>query len=246
MSEYQSLPRKNNSLPDNTFQQNNKKAPKNYRSTGNAYTWQKTWQLILTKPSEESFEEILGDPQAEIKRALTWAFIVGIISSFATIIRLLIYGQTSPLFNTDIGSAKSFGNFTISPFTFTIDPFDDNILNMLTGLVFGLIIGSAIIHIFAKLFGGQGKFRDLVYARASYEAPLSMFAILGSLIPVIGIFIFVFFGFYKFVLEIIAVKTVYRLGWFKAIASIYTLVVLVIGFVFSLSLLLIIVDYLNK
>lgn len=48
MSEHQSLPHEYNSLSDNLFQENNKKPPKNYRSTGNSYTWQKTWQLILT------------------------------------------------------------------------------------------------------------------------------------------------------------------------------------------------------
>lgn len=220
MSEHQSLPHKDNSLPDNAFQENNKKSPKIYRFTGNSYTWQKTWQLILTKPSEERFEEILGDPQVGIKRALIWAFIVSIISSFATIIRLLVYGRTPRLFMVGSSDGLRIG----------FNYFNDNVYNVLTGLIFGLIIGSAVIHIFAKLFGGQGKFRDLVYARTSYEAPLNMFAIFGSLIPVIGIFIFLFFGFYKFVLEIIAVKTVYRLGWVKTISI--SLAVLAIGFMF--------------
>lgn len=185
-----------------------------YRSTGNTYTWQETWQLVLTKPSEESFEEILGDPAGGMNRAVTWMFVVGLIAGVASFIGQLVFGAASfAMLGGGEDAAASTGFSLIC----------SAMLIPLTGVfaVIGLIIGTGFVHIIAKLFGGQGDFDHMAYATASYSAPLTVISALLNIIPFLGACLSGLLGLYQLVLQVMAVKVVHKFGWFQAIMTVF-------------------------
>lgn len=196
-----------------------------YRSTGNSYTWQETWQLVLTSPSEETFEEILGDPAGGMNRAVTWVFVVGLIGGIASLIGQIVFGAAS-------FAAFGGGNDAAASTGFTVICGAIMIPIGAVLAVIGFIIGTGIIHLIAKVFGGQGDFDDMAYATASYSAPLGIITSLLSIIPLLGSCLAALLGLYQLVLQVMAVKVVHRFGWFQAIVTVFAPVIFVFMLVF--------------
>lgn len=201
--------------------------------------WFSVWMKAVSKPSEQTFVEIIQSPDATTKTALLWVFIVGTISGVFQAFLQAIYGfmgttpqipgleqfsQPSPV------SSDPTAILTAMVITICISPITGAIS------VLGFALGTAIVQWVAKLFGGVGSFDNLAYAIAAISVPFTLvylvLALLGA-IPYVGLcFSLISFGvgIYALVLQVMAVKAVNQFSWGAAIGSVF-LPGLVVAFV---------------
>lgn len=115
-----------------------------------AYKWHEVWLWVMSQPSVRTFQAVLQDENASIKRAFSWVFVSGAIGS---LIFLLL---TMPLTTEFIAIA----GFVIAIVGFT--------------MVFIFVIGLRILQAIAMRLGGTGTYNDLYIVAAAYAAPLAL------------------------------------------------------------------------
>lgn len=92
--------------------------------------------------------------------------------------------------------------------------------------VLGFAINAAIVQWVAGLFKGTGNYNQLIYAIASFSAPISLVSGLVSalsFIPYVGMCFSVLsfaISIYTIVLMVMAVKGVNKFGWGEAVGSV--------------------------
>ena len=173
---------------------------------GESLSWIDIWIKALTQPSEESYVEIINDPQASSKKANTWVF----LAAFVAFVISILFGA---VFSTDLyGGIGGLGFGWIFGTMICAGP--------VSGVfaVLGLIISSGIIQAIAKALGGEGEREQLVFVMAAYVAPISLISTFIGSIPYVSILGWVV-SIYAFVLNVIAVKATNKFSWGKAIAS---------------------------
>jgi hypothetical protein len=181
------------------------------------FTWSEVWTMVLSKPSTETFETVLRDPQASRQRAFNWMFITGTI---AVILQQIVISML-PVYSRAYGSS---GLMTV---------------------VCGLVLGGAMVVLFfalsyglmqfiAQSLGGTGSYGEFYYASAAFAAPLMMvnvaltpFASSGSTAFAL---VSLALSLYQLALTGMALRAVNQFGWGKAIGSIvlYIIVAVVI------------------
>ncbi len=194
--------------------------------------WWEVWIIALARPSVETFESLVRDPNASTSKAYTWVFITGLIgSAISMLAQLLLPGAStlSSVEESEMGAA--FGSSLVTLIC----------LVPLSALfsVLGLMIRAGITQLIARALGGTGTYSRLVYAFAAFVAPLTViFSILGS-IPYVSCLVFPL-TIYACVLPVIAVKAVNQFGWGRAIVSgvvILAGILLLVAVIFILALL---------
>ena len=128
--------------------------------------------------------------------------------------------------NANLGaSTKNLAiGYLVAGVLFTIGTFITNpvagvialIISPITFLIFGLVvafISIGVLHVIAKLLGGNGQYTQLFYLYSLYSVPI----IILSGIPFIGIILAIVLGVYGVYLETLAIKEVYGLSTSKAI-----------------------------
>lgn len=195
-------------------------------------TWQEVWTQAITRPSVETFEYLLGDPQVSPNRAYIW---IAVSSAVGAVIQLILSFIFQSIFGTNTllifngTSSQNFENTTeVSP-----------ALNLIFGVICGIplavvgaliffVIISFILNLIARALGGTGEYQDMVYAMSTYTAPMTIInGVLGG-IPIVNLLV-LFTGFYAFVLQIIAIKTVHRFGWGQAILTAFVPIIFICG-----------------
>jgi hypothetical protein len=170
--------------------------------------WLPVWIKAVTKPSEQTFIEIISGPEATSKTAFIWVFIAGTLSGLVTGLMQAIlvaggfqsqgFGQFSGAAGRGIGASLGIA-ICGAP-----------VVGLLS--VIGLAISAAIIQWIAKLFGGTGSFEKLAYALAAITVPVTlvtMFLTPLSAVPYLGIctgLLSAGVGLYALFLQITAVK----------------------------------------
>lgn len=174
-------------------------------------SWSDIWISALTKPSVETYEGIISDPDASPNRGYKWVFLAGLVASVVT---FLISAVITGLAGADAAEAYGLGAlaggsllqlFCIAPFAAVMS-------------VIGLIISAGVTQFFASALGGTGTYSKLVYALAAYAAPLSLITAVISPIPGVNC-LAIPLGFFGLVLNVIANKAVNQFSWGRAIAS---------------------------
>jgi hypothetical protein len=184
--------------------------PKRKRGAGRMLTWLEVWQLVITTPTEESFETVLADPQASANRAYAWIFITGLIGGVMNIGAQSIWGSAfRNMFNINNNSID------LSPMCGVICVPAGAAL----AVVF-LIIMAGLQHLVARAIGGKGILDDMIYACAAFAAPLSLISAAMGMVPLVGCFS-IFLGLYALGLNVIAVKAVHRLDTGRAIIVVF-------------------------
>ncbi len=84
--------------------------------------------------------------------------------------------------------------------------------------VLGLLLGASLIQLVARDLGGVGTYDELVYAIATYSAPLTLIANVLAPIPTC-VHLTIPLGLYGLVLQLKAIRTVHGFDWVSAIAS---------------------------
>ncbi len=152
-------------------------------------SWHEVWIQALTQPSVATYQSLIQDPQASPKRAYGWVALNALIAFLISAVGTLLW--------IALGAAEGMSR----------------IGGILCGLpiavvlaVLGLAIMAGVSNLIARLFEGEGTYSALVYAFASYLAPLSLISGVLGLIPVLGGFLALLPGLYGLVLNVIAVK----------------------------------------
>ncbi len=181
------------------------------------------WIRALTRPEDATYAGIASSANVNPNIAYLWLFLTGLISS---IFSIALQGTSMrqlrsflpPEAAQAIGGGQSFGTILIgaicgAPFAAAF------------GVLFFAII-VALIQWIAKMFGGHGDYRRMVYTLACIASPLNLvvaaLTLLGA-IPFIGfLFGLISFvvGIYALFLYVVAVKGVNAFGWGAALGSV--------------------------
>ena len=181
----------------------------------------RTWLNVLTKPGEEVFEAEKSRPQATLGTALIMMVIAAVIGALFTLLRGWMFqaqlgamgGFEAILQQADLPPELS-AQLTNS--LSTIFSPRIGIAGALGGLVMSLL-GFLVLHLAARLLGGQGEYGRYAYLNASFYAPLSIVAGLLGFIPVLGSCLAFLLVIYEMVLAFFATKVEYKLSSGRAL-----------------------------
>lgn len=171
--------------------------------TAVAYTWSETWKQVVSNPSKELFQQIMNDPQASFRRAITWIYLGGV--GIAIIVFVLPIMVIASLVDTPLDSSIAIPLLCIGP--------------VIGGILISLLfLGNvATIHWLSHLFGGRGSFATTAYVLASIVTPFSLINVLLLLIPILGWLMIYVMGVYQLIVTILAIQALYDFGWGQAI-----------------------------
>lgn len=191
------------------------------------------WKKAVLTPSLQGYQALLADPRATIDRAYAWlvgSFFVGtLLFIIAAVIGQLAEQVTGNDDNVTV--YYSSGNETMVE-----SPLVTVIYGLLCALPLTIILGSilvtmmmAIIHILARIFGGQANFDKTAYAVSLFISPmflmLSAYSLLLSpfsffdsplvsiLITVLNVVVLLVLAVYALYVMTIGTKAVHGIGW---------------------------------
>lgn len=187
------------------------------RKYGSSYTWAEVWTAVLTRPSVATFEEILTDKTAGTRRGFNWIFVSAALSALLSML----------ITSVQLGAAYMAVSLTFVCVTLLSGP--------LSVLFYAIWIG--FTQFTARLLGGRkGAYGELVYAMASFIAPLSflniaLFLILSASTLSLNLMNLIV-SIFTFVLQVMAIRVVHQFGVGRAVvALVLPMIVLVVLFV---------------
>lgn len=192
-----------------------------------------SWMNVLTHPGEAVFAEERSRPQATIGTALIWIVIAAVISGILGWLQLQIFlGSTG-------GIAAMIGQMNLPPdVAAEVNTMMSNgMMGALMGgsglasiiiTPIGFLIGTGILFLIARLFGGTGDFGRFAYLLAAIQAPISIVSAVLGFVPVLGGCVSGALGIYAIVLTYFAIKVEHALSDGKAIATLLLPLALVI------------------
>jgi hypothetical protein len=171
-------------------------------------SWWQVWLKALIHPTSASYQLIINNPGASLKRGLTWSFGASLIVS------LMLWGagvmRYAPLDSWRFHRDDLTVDWVILFLVVGVP-----VVAALATLIFALVTG--ITNILAKLLRGKGSYDRLVYASSAFTAPLLLITAAIAFIPYFNL-VGLLAGLYTVYLEIVSVRVVHNFGWGKAIA----------------------------
>jgi len=195
-----------------------------------------TWRRVLTQPGEPVFEQEKANPNGTLQTALIWMVIAGVVAAIFGWIAARIGASSTAALISQMGLPPE-AQAQMGP-----------LLGMVTGSVglaaiisvpVGFLIGTFIIHLIAKMLGGQGDYGKYAYLTSTFQAPLTIASSILSIIPFLGGCIGFLVLIYTYVESYFAVKANYGLTSGKAIAVVLIplvllfLLIVCVGIVFA-------------
>jgi len=182
-----------------------------------------TWRRVLLQPGEPVFEQEKANPNGTLQTALIWMVIAGVVAAiFGWIGSTIGAATTSAMLSQSLPPEA---RAQVGP-----------LLGAVTGgaglaaiilVPIGFLIGTFIIHLIAKMLGGQGDYGKFAYLVSTYQAPLTMASAIISIIPILGGCISFLIVIYTYVESYFAVKSNYGLTSGRAIVTILIPLILV-------------------
>jgi hypothetical protein len=207
-------------------------------SQGKGIMFFQIWLLALTRPQENTYQTIVGDPGASVGRAALWIFITSLISY--GIAMTLQFGQMTAMLGQMEEAESALGLIA-----------GGGAVVLLCGLplvatlaVVGAMVYAAILQFVAGALGGEGSFRDLFFGTASYTAPMTIITTGLSLIPFVGPCLTLPLSLYTAYLNVLVLKAVNRFGWGSAIVTL--LVPFIVTILISLIALALLFPFLQE
>jgi hypothetical protein len=201
------------------------------------YSWAEIWTAVLTRPSVQTFQEILRDPAVSRRRAYTWMIVTWIVNII--FIAILTTRDTSQLIATLPSDMR------LSPEELQ----STMMLSMLCVLPFALLIGLAAFRLMvwlvqtiasqlgadvnydsglhsekAKNSDAKANVNTLVtYSFAAVQAPLNIVSLLFAALPaspITGI-ISMAATCYQFYLMSLSLKAIYGFSTARALSAVF-------------------------
>ncbi len=184
-----------------------------------------TWRRVLTQPGEPVFQEEKVNPNGTLQTALIWMVIAGVVAA--------VFG----FFASMIGASSAAAMISQMGLPPEIQAQMGPMLSAMTGgsvaailtVPIGFLIGTFIMHLIAKMLGGEGDYSKFAYLASTYQAPLTIASSVLSIIPVLGGCLGFLLVIYTYVESFFAIKANYGLTSGKAVIAI--LIPLIVLFV---------------
>ena len=173
----------------------------------NPQAWFEVWIKALTKPAEETYQEIISSPSANIYTGVIWILAALIVQVFFALASNIIWGEVSSEYSIAAG-----GSIVLAIFCFPI-------IAVFTLAIY-LVITYAVHYFAMSQTTAQlppvVTWERLFYVFAAIFTPLLIGGAVLSIIPILG-------GFLAGLLVLggtgymtMAVKSIYRLEWVQA------------------------------
>jgi hypothetical protein len=201
------------------------------------YSWAEIWTAVLTRPSMQTFQEILSDPGMSRRRAYTWVVITLVVTMiFVTML-------TTPDPQTFLATMPE-ADLTLA------DAQNLVVISALCSIPIALVMGLAgfafmvwLVQFAAKSIGGSVKTDSgtrITYSFAAIQAPLNILSLLFLALPAVALvqIVSLVATIYQFVLMALAVRTVYELSFGRAVAAVVITFVIIFTVVLGLVLVL--------
>ena len=176
-----------------------------------------TWRRVLTQPGEPVFQQEKLNPNGTLQTALIWMVVAGVIAA--------IFGFFASLIGAS-SVAAMISQMNLPP---EMQAQMGQALSMATGgggvaailsVPIGFLIGTFIMHLIAKMLGGQGEYSTFAYLASTYQAPLTIVSSVLSIIPFLGGCIGFLIIIYTYVESFFAIKANYGLTSGRAVVAI--------------------------
>ena len=200
-----------------------------YQTSGNKTPTLSLWQDVLLSPSTDTFAKYLGE--ADLGRAVLW-----LLASSAI-------GGLLQMLSITISSGKTFlqaflpelqRQLPIRAGAFSVGTLLCGIPTFIIITLLGAFICVGLIHLVAKLLGGEGSFTETFFLTSAASAPIALVSgALGLLsgllgfIPILGAIFGMLFGLvglvvciYNLVLVAMAVAAAHRFSLGKGFAAV--------------------------
>ncbi len=184
-----------------------------------------TWIRVLSGPNEETFEREKASPNANLMTALIWTVIAALITAILGFIQSLLFSASAQgmmgmisRMNLPPESAARMNQMMANGLFAGASGAGALAGIFLTPIFF--LVGVGIIHLIAKVLGGQGDFGRYAYLAAAIGAPLSIITAFLGFIPVVGGCVSFILLIYSIFLNYLAIKVGYNLTSGRAMAVI--------------------------
>ena len=184
--------------------------------------WTEVWLKALSQPSVETYQDFVSRPGVSSRRAYIWVFLGALVGSALWLLGILFFSSWSALGVKQPSDLVGVYAFLIPAFTCLVP---------LGGLIaiLNLIFRAGISQVIARALGGSGTYTELSYAFGAYLAPLGIVGGALSLVPFLNC-LTILVGIYSLFLNILAIRSVHRFGWGKALVSSVGILALILMF----------------
>lgn len=200
----------------------------------NLNTTIESWSNVLIHPGAEAMEEERSRPQATLSTAIIWILVAAVVTG------ILGWLQIQMIFGSGNQWMEMIEQMDLPPEVATEiqTMVDSGMLGMLAGGggLLGIIltpifflIGTGILHLIARMFGGSGDFGRFAYLSAAIQAPVEILSAVLSFVPVLGGCVSLALRIYSIVLLYFAIKVEYQLSDGRAIGTLLVPLVLLMG-----------------
>lgn len=184
-------------------------------------SWREIWGLALTRPSLETYQDLLTDTNVSLSRAALWLYITYTINIALGALAQYIFGATS--FTTSNAQQVEIGKEV-----YLIGAVCAPLWAVVGVLVWILILG--VIHLVAKyMFGGTGNFDAMAFASAAFQAPMLIAYGVISIIPFVGLCLVLPMVVYSMFLGVISINAVHNIGWAQSLITYFALPIMLFG-----------------
>lgn len=194
-------------------------------------SWSKVWFQAITSPRERTYERLVQDPKAGLRRAAIWLSLSSAMAYLIGVFTRLLFTQLNLI--------------PVPGFFGRLDPATGTAAIWLLLCCFPLAAGlwltanlayAAAAQFIAGALGGEGSFPKLTYAISMYTAPLTLAFGPILLVPLLNLCLGIPLLFYAMALNLHAIKSVNRFGWGSAILTALIMVLLIAPVLILLSL----------
>jgi hypothetical protein len=179
--------------------------------------WIATWRRVVTQPGEPVFLEEKSNPNGTLQTAIIWMVIAGVVAGIFGAIAGAI-GASSMAAMLGQADLPPEVMAQMGPLVSTLSA-TSGLAAIITVPLF-FLIGTFILHLIAKMLGGQGDYGKFAYLAGTFQAPLTIVSSILAVIPVLGGCVSFLIVIYTYVLSFFAVKANYGLTSGRAVAVI--------------------------
>jgi len=189
-----------------------------------AIRWYDAWSTAILSPTVEGYQMLINHAGVNITTPLTWIFITNLLTF--SLVGVLLMTLLSSQWQSIVSQISSADARILAGGSVLVLAIGIPISAIFVTL--GNALGAGILHVLAALMGGQGKYSQLLYVSAAYLCPLNAISFFVALIPVVQ-FLSLPISLFAAYLSILALRTVHRLSWGRAITTLLLPAILTFG-----------------
>lgn len=184
------------------------------------YNWSEVWTAVLTRPSVQTFTELLDDPQAKPRRAYIWVYLTAVLVVVMLGFSLINNPAISELLASAAVEAGLDSSVSLTQ-TLFVSLLCTAPISAALVLVFFILFSSFVQFVATQITSAEqtaGRFQPLVYALACVIAPVNLIGLLLIIVPILGI-LSIPLSIYQVVLMVQAVRAVYGFEMQQALTA---------------------------